>query len=382
MMRYVYLAIIFLILPLSCGELSQNQGGGEESNSPEPESSLSENLLIPDGNSRKEAVKKIDEYFTRRFKYNGFNGTVLYAVDGNIEYSQAFGYGNLRKKDSLHVESSFQLASVSKPITALATLILVDNGKINLNDSIQTFFPEFPYKGISIQMLLNHRSGLPNYMYFADSLWTDNQIPITNRDVLDLMVEHHPKRYYPPNVRYNYSNTNYSLLALIVEEVSEMAFDLFVKTRIFLPLEMHNSFIYNKSTTPYNSHSVLGYTSGRRVAENTYLNGVVGDKGVYASVIDLYKLDNALRDARVISKDLMEKAFELQHKDLYKWDNYGLGWRIDATDPENKVVYHTGWWKGFRSYFIRELGSKKTLIVLSNTARTSSLGSRELRKLI
>ena len=78
----------------------------------------------------------------------------------------------------------------------------------------------------------------------------------------------------------------------------------------------------------------------------------------------------------------MSQAFEPQHKDLYQWDNYGLGWRIDAADPVNKVVYHTGWWKGFRSYFIRELGSKKTLIILSNTARSSSLGTRELRELI
>ena len=161
-----------------------------------------------------------------------------------------------------------------------------------------------------------------------------------------------------------------------------MAFELCVKTRIFLPLEMHNSHIYNKSTTPRNFNEVIGYASGRRVAENTYLNGVVGDKGVYASVVDLFKLDNALRSGTLISQDLMDQAFEPLHRDLYQWDNYGLGWRIDAADPLNKVVYHTGWWKGFRSYFIRELGSKKTLIVLSNTARTSSLGTKELRNLI
>jgi len=382
MIRFVYLAILFLILPLSCRELTQQPGGGEEPNPVEPIVFSGEELLVPNREAREAAAKRLDDYFKRRAKYNGFNGTVLYAVDGEIEYSNAFGYSNLRKKDSLQLESSFQLASVSKPITALATLVLIDQGKIALNDSIQSFFPEFPYKGITVQMLLSHRSGLSNYMYFADSLWPNNDVPITNRDVLDLMLEHHPKRYYPPNVRYNYCNTNYALLALIIEEVSEMAFDLFVKTRIFLPLKMHNSQVYNKSITPQNFHHVIGYSSGRRKAENTYLNGVVGDKGVYASVLDLYKLDNALRSGDLISHELMSQAFEPQHKDLYQWDNYGLGWRIDAADPLNKVVYHTGWWKGFRSYFIRELGSKKTLIILSNTARTSSLGTRELRELI
>ncbi len=289
---------------------------------------------------------------------------------------------NIQNRDTLGVESSFQLASVTKPITAIATLLLVDQGLIKLEDTIQTIFPDFPYKDISIQMLLSHRSGLPNYMYFADSLWLDREHSISNRDVLNLMIEHHPQRYYPPDRRYNYSNTNYALLALIVEDVSDMAFNLFVKTRIFLPLEMHNSYVYNKGTTPLDFNKVKGYSSGRRIADNTYLNGVVGDKGVYSSVIDLFKLDQALRNGTLVSKGLLSIAFEAQHKDLYDWDNYGLGWRIDAADPENKVVYHTGWWKGFRSYFIRELGSNKTLIVLSNTARTSSVGSRELRKLI
>ncbi|MCD6347112.1 MAG: beta-lactamase family protein, partial [Bacteroidales bacterium] len=233
-----------------------------------------------------------------------------------------------------------------------------------------------------VRMLLNHRSGLPNYMYMADSLWSDQSKPITNRDVLDLLVKYHPDRYYPPNYRYNYSNTNYALLALIIEDVSKMAYGLFVKTHIFHPLDMQNSLVYNKKDTPFNYNTVKGYYSGRRRADNTYLNGVVGDKGIYSSVVDLYKLDVALRNGRLVSKDLLAQAFEPQHKDLYQWDNYGLGWRINAVDSLNKVVYHSGWWKGFRSYFIRELGTGKTLIVLSNTARTSYLGTKELRSLL
>lgn len=382
MKKFAYLSIFLLLIPLSCKEWAQQPGGAMDPDPDEPVL-ISGNLTSLElKEAPKLASARLDNFFTRRSKYHGFNGAVLYAVDGNIEYSKAFGFGNLRKRDTLHIESSFQLASVSKPITAVATLLLIDQGIIGLEDSIQTVFPDFPYTDISIRMLLNHRSGLPNYMYFADSLWPDRELSITNRDVLDLMIKHQPQRYYPPDKRYNYCNTNYVLLALIVEEMSNMAFDLFVKTRIFLPLEMHNSHVYNKSTTPINFNKVLGYTSGRRIADNTYLNGVVGDKGVYSSVVDLFKLDQALRGGELISEELLNLAFEAQHKDLYAWDNYGLGWRIDGADPLNKVVYHTGWWKGFRSYFIRELGSNKTLIVLSNTAKTSYIGSRELRKLI
>lgn len=386
MKRIFYIALILLLLPLACQDnyqpATQQPGGAEEPTDIKPAIEPLKNSEVPALSERREAAKRLDHYFSRRSKYNGFNGTVLYAVDGEVELAEAFGYADLRKRDSLSVESAFQLASVSKPITALATLILVDQGKITLHDSIQTFYPDFPYKGITVRMLLNHRSGLPNYMYMADSLWPDQSVPISNRDVLDLLIKYHPQRYYPPNRRYNYSNTNYALLALIIEDVSNMAYDLFVKTHIFLPLDMQNSLVYNKKNTPYNYNPVKGYYSGRRIADNTYLNGVVGDKGIYSSVIDLYKLDVALREGSLVSKELLDKAFMPQHKDLYKWDNYGLGWRINAVDPLNKVVYHSGWWKGFRSYYIRELGTRKTLIVLSNTARTSFLGTGELRSLM
>jgi len=344
MNRIIYIALVLLLIPLACQDDShhdnQQPGGAMDpvELTPAPEPVVHSG--VPILSERKAAAKRLDRYFTRRSKYNGFNGTVLYAVDGEVELAEAFGYADLRKRDSLSIESAFQLASVSKPITSLATLILVDQGKISLHDSIQTYFPDFPYKGITVRMLLNHRSGLPNYMYMADSLWPDQSIPITNRDVLDLLVKYHPERYYPPNYRYNYSNTNYALLALIIEDVSKMAYGLFVKTHIFHPLDMQNSLVYNKKDTPYNYNTVKGYYSGRRRADNTYLNGVVGDKGIYSSVIDLYKLDVALRNGSLVSKELLAQAFEPQHKDLYQWDNYGLGWRINAVDSLNKVVYH------------------------------------------
>lgn len=380
MSKAAYLFAILFFLPLGCHEITQVPGGATEPNPVAPE--RTEPGELTESPEPAPAVSRIDHFFSRKSRYNGFNGTVLYAQNGQIHYAQAYGFADLRSRDTLSPESAFQLASVSKPITALAALMLVYEGRLGLEDTVQQVFPDFPYPGITIRMLMNHRSGLPNYMYFADSLWENKDKAITNRDVLNLMNQYQPKRYYPPDTRYNYSNTNYALLALIVEEVSEMAFDLFVKTRIFLPLDMHSSQVYNKSITPVNFHPVKGYNGYRRVAENTYLNGVVGDKGIYASAIDLFKLDQGLRNGKLVSRDLMQQAFDPQHKDLYDWDNYGLGWRIDASDPDNKVVYHTGWWKGFRSYFIRELGTDKTLIVLSNTSRNSYMATRELRKLL
>ena len=110
-----------------------------------------------------------------------------------------------------------------------------------------------------------------------------------------------------------------------------------------------------------------------------YLNGVLGDKGIMCSVEDLYKFNQALFSYKIIKKELLEKAFKPMHKDLYKWDNYGLGWRINAKD---NIVYHTGWWKGFRSYYINKIKTKETIIILSNTTRGSFLKLKDLLNLI
>jgi CubicO group peptidase (beta-lactamase class C family) len=310
----------------------------------------------------------------------GFNGTVLFAEKGEVVFSKAYGYANLKTKDSLTMSSAFQLASVSKPITALAVLVLKEDGKLSVDDSVKKYIPELPYPGITIRHLLTHRSGLPNYMYFAEEDWLYKEIPLRNRDVIDLMVKNQYKPYYLPDRRYNYSNTNYALLAYIVEQVSGMKFEEFVRKRIFIPCGMRDASIYNKNVSPENTNPVVGYISRTGEAENTFMNGVVGDKGVYCSAFDLLMLDQAMYAGKPVSQATLSEAFTPHHKDLRINDNYGLGWRLDYTEPWNKVIYHTGWWKGFRTYFIRETGEQRTIIVLCNTMRASRFNTKELRE--
>ena len=144
---------------------------------------------------------------------------------------------------------------------------------------------------------------------------------------------------------------------------------------------MNNSSIYNKFLNAKNNNKVIGY-AGRRLADNTYLNGVVGDKGIYSSAIDLLKFDQALYTNSLISQERIEQSYIPVHRDLRIWDNYGQGWRINAKDPDNRIIFHTGWWKGFRSYFIRLIDQQKTLIVLSNSTRGSLINVKELLSLI
>ncbi|MEJ2637740.1 MAG: serine hydrolase [Calditrichia bacterium] len=329
----------------------------------------------------KKAVK-IDSFFTARNKRGLFNGAVLVAEKGRVVYEKAFGYADFRKKTPLAPDSSFQLASVSKPLTATAVLMLAEEGRLGLEDDVRKFFPKFPYENVTVRLLLTHRSGLPDYMYFADKYWRDRHTPISNADVIRMMITRRPDRYYEPNRRYNYSNTNYCLLAAIIEKVSGMTFPQFMRTRIFKPLHMDDSWVYEKTEDSRIPAGVTGYNRRGRRAENSYLNGVVGDKGIYSTVEDLYKFDQALNEGRLVSASALAEAYKPAHPDLRIWDNYGFGWRINAADPAHKIIYHTGWWKGFKTYFIREIDDRKTIIVLTNSARIGFIPVRTLESLL
>jgi CubicO group peptidase (beta-lactamase class C family) len=324
---------------------------------------------------------KIDSFFQSRYRRGLFNGVALFAKEDYIIYKAALGYSNLRSKDTLLLDSEFQLASTTKPLTAYAVLLLVNQGLISLQDSIRKFIPRFPYENITVEQLLIHRSGLPNYMYFSDEYWRDKRyLTISNNDVIDLMVEYEPRKYYSPGRRYNYSNTNYAVLASIIEVVSGKSYSEFMREEVFKPLGMNNSSVYNKNQEPENNHKVIGYAKRRRKAENSYLNGVVGDKGIYSTVDDLYLFNRELYKGSLVSKELINSSYFLGHKDLYDHDNYGYGWRVNLRKDSTMVVHHTGWWKGFRTYFYRELDTEKTIIILTNRS-SSWFYSAELLKL-
>ncbi len=328
--------------------------------------------------AQKQKAKELKKYFYHRYKTRGFNGVVLFAENGKIIYEDTFGYANFTLKDTLTPNIKFQLASVSKPFTSYAILLLKQKGKLSLQDSVRKYFPKFPYHGVTIDLLLIHKSGIPEYNYFAEKYWVDKKVPITNSDVIKLMEDNEIIRYYLPDKKYNYINTNYAVLASIVEKVSGKDFEDFMKEEIFKPLGMINTEIYRKGNGHEIKNAATGYYNSFRKAEDTYQNGVVGDKGVYTTVEDLLKFDQELYKGTLVNKENLELAFEPAYKRLYINDNYGYGWRINAADSTNKIVYHTGWWKGFRSYFIRELGKHKTIIVLTNIANRSIFGTKEL----
>ena len=321
-------------------------------------------------------AKELERTFDRLRRLTGFNGVVLYAEKGRIVFEKAYGYRDVRyRRYPLKVTDRFQLASGSKMFSALAIMILRQEGKVGYDTDIRAYLPGFPYEGITLRLLMNHRSGLPRYMSLGQKVWKDKRIPMNNNSMLALLEKYQPHPYFKPNGSFNYCNTNYALLANIIEAVTGMRFDDFIRKEIFVPLKMDSSFIYNmrgdKEVPLFVEKGVPGYYRRgwrwRREA-NSYLNGVLGDKNVYTSVVELYKFDRSLDNFTLLPDSTLREAFVPgSPRSWRRRENYGFGWRLRM--DMDSTAYHFGWWKGFRSYNIRDMRHHKTLIVLSNTDR-------------
>ncbi|MFZ4401065.1 MAG: serine hydrolase domain-containing protein [Bacteroidales bacterium] len=360
--------VFFLIITLLAGadyDMQNNVMSISHINFKHFDSPTTSNSFVPD--VRK--VNFIDSIVTASYKKGLFNGTILVAEKGKILYAGAFGYSNLKTKDTLNVNTPFQLASVSKMFTATAIMLLHDKELLDYDEDLRKYIPEFPTNGITIRNLLNHRSGLQNYIYVADRYWDRSKV-ITNNDIPALFKNNDIKPAFPANHHYNYCNTNYALLALIVEKISGFSFTDFMRTFIFKPLDMNSSYIYCKADENFIPGSAIGFScfnrGGMRAEIPDYLDGVTGDKGMYSSVEDLYLFDQALYQSRLIKPSVLAEAFTASPDDNGKTKKYGFGWRIRVGDDQKKEVYHYGWWRGFRTYFIRELTDKMTVISLNN----------------
>jgi CubicO group peptidase (beta-lactamase class C family) len=303
--------------------------------------------------------------FTTLATKHGFNGDVLLSHNGKVVYENAFGYSDLKRKTPLNIESTFQLASVSKQFTSAAILMLHDQGKLEFSDSVGKFFPDFPYKNVTIRLLLGHRSGIPDYMNFAGRYWNRKSGFLTNSDLMDMLVTYHPRLEFKPDQRYKYSNTGYAILASIVEKISGVTYAEFMAQHVFSPLGMRNTFVFDPNNRQTSRYETKGYNKNCRPASEDFLSGVVGDKGVYSTVDDMYKWDQALYTDNLVKQETLEEAFT-PLSDTKRHGSYGYGWRIGKLENGDKIVYHAGWWRGYNSLFVRRLEDKTLIIVLSN----------------
>ncbi len=345
----------------------------ERPHGPVPELKV-DSLFVDLGKAKVERrMAMAEKAFGEMHRSQYLNGVVLYAEGEQVIFKKAYGWRNLvKQKDSIRLDDQFQLASVSKMFTAEAVMLLYSRGLLDYDDDITKYLPEFPYQGITIRNLLNHRSGLSRYETLADERWPDRGVPVSNDDIIRLYAQYKPDPYNQPDVTFHYTNVNYALLANIVEKVSGRHFEDFMRDEVFAPLGMERSFIYSLRgvdriktyvETDVQGHDLL--RKGARRAQDDYLNGVLGDKGMYSTVEDLYRFHVAIDYGLFLPDSIQQEAFVPGSPLWKKGENYGFGWRMNENHPG--VLFHFGWWKGYRSFFIRDIAKRRTLIVLTNT---------------
>jgi CubicO group peptidase (beta-lactamase class C family) len=196
---------------------------------------------------------------------------------------------------------------------------------------------------------------------------------MTNMDVMNLFAQYKPKPYFPANRMFHYNNSNFMILAAIVEKVTRKPFAQYMQEAIFKPLGMKNTAIYSTAVYQKIPVDVVGHDRNwRRSVRQDFLDGTTGDKGIYSTVGDLYLFDQAIRSGRLLNKISLDSAYSPHSKLQNKYFSYGLGWRIYTDSTHNqKVIYHTGWWHGFRHIFLRDTKQNITIILLSNLVNGS-----------
>jgi CubicO group peptidase (beta-lactamase class C family) len=293
------------------------------------------------------------------------NGQVLVVKNGEVLLERYNGQ-TLFGKDSLGTitaHTPLHLASVTKTFTAMAILKLQEAGKLNIDNPVTKYLPGFPYPAVTLKMLLTHRSGLINYVHnLAAWGWPEDKMA-TNEDLLALINQLQPPLQAPPGIKFSYCNTNYALLALIIEKASGKTYSDYLQQTIFKPLQMNDTYVFQPKDT---ATATPSYDWKGRLIPFNFLDGVYGDKNVYSTVRDLYKWDQALYTNLLFSKETLAAAFSGYSFEKPGIRNYGLGWRILLFDNQKKIVFHNGWWHGNNNAFLRLTQDSATIIVLGN----------------
>ncbi|NOT52620.1 MAG: beta-lactamase family protein [Chitinophagaceae bacterium] len=326
--------------------------------------------------------RRLNELFDTTLLHGGFNGGILIARNGAIIYEKYTGLVDLRKKGPLTENTSLHIASTTKTFTAIAVLRMIQESKLTLTDSVNKFFPGFPYPGITVKMLLNHRSGLPNYLYFmSKEKWQKlskergSKQYVTNKDVLKFLVDEKPDKSYSVNKRFNYCNTNYVLLALIVEKISGKPFPEYMQEKFFQPLQMQHTFVFTLKDT---ATAAPSFTNNGIYWEYDFLDATYGDKNIYSTPRDLLKWDQALYTEQIINAAFLDSAFTAYSFEKPGVHNYGLGWRLQLMPNGKKIVYHFGKWHGFNAAFTRLTDEKATIIILGSRFTRRIYGAAHL----
>jgi len=304
------------------------------------------------------------------------NGSVLLAFGEHVFFKREVGFKRLEKKtpdNAIDSETLFELASISKQFTAAAILKLNEEKRLDLNDDVRKYIDNFPYQDITIRHLLTHTSGLPEYMDFPEKNFKQ-QDPLTNEQLERYIEQVKPKILFSPGEKYKYINTNYALLALLIEIVTENPFEQYVRAEILEPAGLLST--YYTTELDGNANYAKGHLADESERPFHFQNGVVGDKGLYSSVDEIYRWIHAyLIDYKVLPEEVVAQAAQPQNT-IFSGkpeEYYGYGLRIED-GATGYLIYHGGLWRGFQNNMVYRPQDQYIFIVLSNFRNRAMVG--------
>jgi CubicO group peptidase (beta-lactamase class C family) len=319
--------------------------------------------------STAEVLQGVDRLAAENIDPTGPGAAVLVMKDGKVVFQKGYGLADLEKKTAITPTTTFELASVSKPFTAFAILILMERGKLSLDDDIRKYVPELPVynekRPIRVRDLLQHTSGIPTHL----GAWEITGFGSgTSADFIKRTAK--KKLDFPTGSKWAYSNMNYRLLAVIVERVSGQSFPAFLQAEVFGPLGMKHTFVRDPSR-PDRAGQAVGYVDGvglirawkyRRATTSVPL---LGEAGVWSCLEDMARWEQQLRRPTLVRKATLDLAWTAGKLDDGKPIRYGLGWFVDGT-PFGRKVSHSGGWPGFTTYFLHYPERDVSVVVLTN----------------
>lgn len=370
--KFVLAATVFLCI-VSCKKKSENQDEAQAytSNLPNYGNVNLDDVFTEEDSylsGKASIVASVKNYYDKVWEKGNLSGSVLVAKGDEILFEGYRGFAREGNQNPINKNTPLHVASVSKTMTAMAVLKLIEAGKVKLEDHLTALFPGFPYPNVTVQTLLDQRSGLPKYEYFIDKIKPApaelSKTYITNQDVLNMLIKYKPELARETDTGFMYCNTNYALLALIVEKATKTPFPQAMKEMVFAPLKMKHTYIFQEKDIPTASQSF--YFGGNRLYPLDRLDVIYGDKNVYTTPRDLYNFSKALFSKNFLKPELMAKVFEPYSNEKAGQNNYGLGFRMKIFDNGEKLTYHNGWWHGSNSVFAHLLKSKVTIVAIGN----------------
>lgn len=282
--------------------------------------------------------------------------------------TSTYGLANLETKSAITSNTAFRLASLTKPFTAMAIMLLKEKKLFSFDDRLTDFFPDFPAYGkeITVRHLLNHTSGMPDHEMPLYKKISKGFEP-TIYDVLAILQEQ-KSAFFKPGSKYLYSDAGYVVLALIIEKVSGYKYSRFLTDNIFQKLGMENTVVLDE-TKPTVKNKAVGYKKIRdkyQVYDYDPLNYIVGDEGIYSTITDLVKWRKAWCSEILVSKKTLNEALRIPRL-ANSAGRCCFSWFIKG----KKILFQDGIWVGFSNIMLTLTHKETTAIILSNTSQYS-----------